>query len=337
MDTIKNYLEAMFANLPNTVEVKRAKDELYSMMEDKYAELINEGKTENEAVGTVISEFGNLDELAQDLGIEKVVSEKADSGTRVLAQEEVLEYIADVTRQRFTIGLGVLMCCLAIVGPIIFSPISAMYEMPGLEGIGVILMFVLAAIGVGFFIFSSVMMSQWKFLDKEPCSIDFSTAEYLAREKEDNSVIRGSILTIGIIICVLSIIPVIAFSMLFGDKLPILSEGIGPSMIFVCAGIGVLLIIFSGAKDAAFDKLLSLNDVKTMAGDFEPVKKSRKTYVSKAAGDIMSMYWKIVLCIYLIASFSSFNWGSTWLIWPIAGVLRKPIGRLLQEKRGEKE
>ena len=28
METIKNYLETMFANLPNTVEVKNAKDEL---------------------------------------------------------------------------------------------------------------------------------------------------------------------------------------------------------------------------------------------------------------------------------------------------------------------
>ena len=78
MDTIKNYLETMFANLPNTVEVKKAKDELYSMMEDKYTELINEGKTENEAVGTVISEFGNLDELAEALGVEAEVKKQKE-------------------------------------------------------------------------------------------------------------------------------------------------------------------------------------------------------------------------------------------------------------------
>lgn len=65
MDTIKSYLETMFANLPATAEVLKAKDELWGMMEDKYNELISEGKSENEAVGTVISEFGNLDELAE--------------------------------------------------------------------------------------------------------------------------------------------------------------------------------------------------------------------------------------------------------------------------------
>ena len=70
MDTIRNYLNAMFAGLPDTPEVRRAYEELAAMMEDKYTELMEEGLTENEAVGTVISEFGNLEELAQTLGIE---------------------------------------------------------------------------------------------------------------------------------------------------------------------------------------------------------------------------------------------------------------------------
>ena len=73
MEAIRNYLETMFLNLPNTPEVYKAKNELWQMMEDKYTELKNEGKSENEAVGTVIAEFGNLDELAEDLGIKQFV------------------------------------------------------------------------------------------------------------------------------------------------------------------------------------------------------------------------------------------------------------------------
>ena len=41
METIKNYLEAMFSGLPNTAEVRKAKAELLQMMEDKYNELIS--------------------------------------------------------------------------------------------------------------------------------------------------------------------------------------------------------------------------------------------------------------------------------------------------------
>lgn len=73
METIRNYLETMFARLPITFEVQKAKNELGQMMEDKYTELIKDGKTENEAVGIVISEFGNLDELAEELGISSFV------------------------------------------------------------------------------------------------------------------------------------------------------------------------------------------------------------------------------------------------------------------------
>ena len=70
METIKNYLDTMFANLPSNPAVLKAKEVLWEMMEDKYNELIASGRTENEAVGTVISEFGNLQELADALGLE---------------------------------------------------------------------------------------------------------------------------------------------------------------------------------------------------------------------------------------------------------------------------
>ena len=69
MEAIREYLSNMFMNLPETPQVLRAKAELMEMMEDKYEELIAEGMSEKEAVGTVISEFGNLDELAEELGI----------------------------------------------------------------------------------------------------------------------------------------------------------------------------------------------------------------------------------------------------------------------------
>ena len=50
METIKNYLETMFANLPDTEETRRAKSELFSMMEDKYNELKAQGMAENAIV-----------------------------------------------------------------------------------------------------------------------------------------------------------------------------------------------------------------------------------------------------------------------------------------------
>ena len=87
MEAIRNYLETMFLNLPNTPEVYKAKNELWQMMEDKYNELLDEGKNENEAVGTVISEFGNLEELSKELGLEKEFSYQQESTKAEYADE----------------------------------------------------------------------------------------------------------------------------------------------------------------------------------------------------------------------------------------------------------
>ena len=73
METLRIYLNTMFQSLPDTAEVQRARDELWQMMEDKYTDLISEGVSENEALGTVISEFGNLDDFADLLGIRSLV------------------------------------------------------------------------------------------------------------------------------------------------------------------------------------------------------------------------------------------------------------------------
>ena len=51
METILNYLDNMFVNMPKTPEVLRAKEDLAEMMEDKYNELIAEGRLQNEAIG----------------------------------------------------------------------------------------------------------------------------------------------------------------------------------------------------------------------------------------------------------------------------------------------
>ena len=89
MEAIREYLHNLFMSLPETPEVLRAKAALLEMMEDKYDELVSEGKYEKVAVGTVISEFGNLDELAEELGIEGYLGkggEEKEDGTRTAKQ-----------------------------------------------------------------------------------------------------------------------------------------------------------------------------------------------------------------------------------------------------------
>ncbi len=103
METILSYLNNMFAHMPKTAEVNRAKKELSQMMEDKYNQLRSDGKTENEAVGQVISEFGNLNELAEVLGISSQVQEAIDDQQYILvSQNEAEQYIENQKKTQNT-------------------------------------------------------------------------------------------------------------------------------------------------------------------------------------------------------------------------------------------
>ena len=69
MSVIDSYLDTLFAPYPDSSRMRSARIELRAMMEDAYNDAITQGKTHNEAVGQVITDFGNLHELAPVLGI----------------------------------------------------------------------------------------------------------------------------------------------------------------------------------------------------------------------------------------------------------------------------
>lgn len=69
MDKIREYVDTMFAALPRTERVLEAKQSILESMAEKYAALLDEGKSANEALGTVISRFGSIDEIKEELGL----------------------------------------------------------------------------------------------------------------------------------------------------------------------------------------------------------------------------------------------------------------------------
>ena len=60
---IESYVDELFAALPKEQHVSDVKEELLSNLSDKYADLITEGKTEEEAYILVIASIGNIEDL----------------------------------------------------------------------------------------------------------------------------------------------------------------------------------------------------------------------------------------------------------------------------------
>ena len=74
-----HYLDGMFAAYPNTPEVTAARSDLQAMMQDKYDSLTSNGVSSNAAIGQVISEFGDLSEVAPLIGFDTTITTPAKS------------------------------------------------------------------------------------------------------------------------------------------------------------------------------------------------------------------------------------------------------------------
>lgn len=323
MEAIKNYLESMFLSLPNTPEVQKAKYELEQMMEDKYNELIANGKTENEAIGTVIAEFGNLDELAEDLGIDSYMKTGQTFETgRMVSLAEAKKYLNASSREAFMIALGVLFCIASPIATIVMSSIGDLTPFQDLfDALGVIGLFLFIAVAVALFVVSGIAMNRWAFLEKERCSMDFATTEYVENQRNMYRTTHAALLSIGIIFCILCAIPAVVIDAL---HLSPVIEDISGAAVLIIVAIGVFMIVLTSIKMGSFNKLLKLNDSRSIGGQYVDSQRI-ENYSNKTVAALMSVYWPTVSCLYLVWSFLSFDWHITWIIWPIAAILHKFI------------
>lgn len=109
MDTILKYLEMSFASLPNTEDVFRLKEEMAGNMEDKYRELKSQGKSENEAIGIVIAEFGNIEEIAEELNLNMKYEEDSYEDLVAVNMDQVYEYLDISKMNAKLVGVGVFL------------------------------------------------------------------------------------------------------------------------------------------------------------------------------------------------------------------------------------
>lgn len=323
MNTLKSYLESMFAKLPNTREVLRAKDELWQMMEDKYMELIAEGKNENEAVGTVISEFGNLEELSGVLGLEKAFSYQpseddtaGDAGIydrKPLPFEEAKQYVDELIRQGFFVSIGVMLCIFSVIWPIL----SETFDWSQTLGVTGMMLFIAAAVFL--FVYSGIMVGKWDYIKNGNYMIDFDTAKVMQNEQSRFRKDYAIRLTIGIVLCVLCWLPSMVISETALGRIDQF-ENMGAVFLFIIVGIGVMMIVYSSMTMEAYKRILKINDSRLVSGNYVN-NQGKERYINSTVETIMSLYWPTITSAYLIWSFLTFDWHLTWIIWPIAGII----------------
>lgn len=299
MNTIRNYLDNMFRNLPNTDAVRKAKSELLQMMEDKYEELIKEGKTENEAIGIVISEFGNLDELADSLGIGEQVTESAEVDKPILSMDRIKSYLRMINLIALLVPLGIALCICSVASPIVEDILPFDMEVLGVSG-----MFIMIAVAVVLFVLAGIKRKDYPEVKKKECSLSIEGAEYVRNERSSFKSSYAMLCSIGIGLCILSILNPMVF-----DKIPYLSSNFGAAMMFGFIGLGVFFITYAHTKMKGYERLLELN--VGMGEEFVP-KADRK--VNKAP---------IIICALIVAAIMITSMGTRVILPFFTGVFVK--------------
>ncbi|MEG1163875.1 MAG: permease prefix domain 1-containing protein [Anaerovoracaceae bacterium] len=321
METILNYLESMFAQLPQTGEVLKAKKEMLAMMEDKYQELKDNGKSENEAVGTVISEFGNIEELTRELGIEDKSTENNTviEPIRKVSIKEGKEFIDEQRFLSVRIAIAVVMCILSPVILLVLGGISEdqkwlMIDEGFAMTVGCIVMFLLVAPAVGLFIVYGMKLEKYKYLHEEVFVLeDGAKAVFESMKKEETSIF-GTRIAVGVILCILSVIPILVIGFMF-EGIGYL-EGLSVGVLLIIVAVAVYIFITAGMPYSGYDVLLQ-------KGDYDIKKKDNKTFEG-----ISTIYWCLIVAIYLAYSFITSDWGRSWIVWPVAGVIFGAIAAL---------
>ena len=67
MKKIRNHVERLFHDLPETEEVIQVKEEIVLNLQEKAQDLMVQGKTEEDAINKTIVDFGDIDEIKAEL------------------------------------------------------------------------------------------------------------------------------------------------------------------------------------------------------------------------------------------------------------------------------
>lgn len=302
MEIIKNYVDTMFVNLPQTEELLAIKEDILLNMVEKFQELIAEGKPENEAIGTVIAEFGNINELLETLEIEReevIIDKEAQPSVKLISDSVISDYLATKKYSGLMVASGVASILIGISLFILFINRASLL-------LGWLFLFLGIIGGITLFIISGMRLSKFSYLENGFILKD-NDRELLIDAKEDYR--RSFILSIviGVALCISSIIPAILTQVI---DMP---DYIAFSMLLIFVATGCFFFIYSGNIQGSYTFLLE-------NGFDECISKkeiARKQNIKR----FESLYWGIILTIFFVWGFVFEGWHICWIVFPIGGVL----------------
>lgn len=233
-----------------------------------------------------------------------------DESVRRVSMEESNAFLAITAQASRQISLGVMLCILSPIFLILLalSGEAGIIPLTGDQGalIGVMILMLFIAAAVVLFVKNGLQLSKYSYLEEELIDTEYGVTGMVKARKQEFEHAHMIGMTVGILLCVLSTIPILA-CVLLDDQNDLLG-GTGVCLALVLIAIGVWRIVHVSIIWEGYKKLLEEGDYA------RKVKRSKQGLVS-------GIYWMVITAIYLAYSFWKMDWSRSWIIWPVAGVL----------------
>ena len=221
-------------------------------------------------------------------------------------------FLSVKSRTAKTIAYAAFLCILSPIALLILGAISESTS-GGLSediagGIGMIALIIFVAIAAVMFISSGSKTAPFAYLEKEKFETEYGVSGMVKERKAKYKDLHTKNNIAGTCLCITALIPLFVGAIIDVDNDLFLI--IMLSFSFIIAGIGVICFIKTGIIWASYEKLLQ-------EGEYSKENKEKPSI----AVAVYTAYWVIATAVYVGYSLSSNNWGQSWIIWVVAGVM----------------
>jgi len=243
--------------------------------------------------------------------IERTVQIQEVDETVSLTYDETTKYIETVSKFGKLIAWGVTLC---ILGPTILIFFSEVEDFSFIDlsfraamSISLTSLFVLVAIAVMMFIKGSTMMEDFDKIKGKEVVLNPSDKRHIEELLSNYKWKYNLGITTGVSMFILCVIPLIISSLYDASDITLIMFVV---LLMAMVNLGVHIIIIVSTVKGGYDTLLN-----------KGVKTKQNREVEEMTERIGAIYWPLVVAIYLFWSFYTMDWGITWIVWPVAGVL----------------
>lgn len=203
---------------------------------------------------------------------------------------------------------GVSICILSPVLLLLMGGLSELGIIPISEnlagGLGLIVLLLMVAGAVVVFLRYGMSEHEYGVLSRGQFELAYGVETMLREQKKAFLPEFTKNITIGVVLCILSVIPLFITAILESELFGVLSV----VLLLAVVSVAVNLFVRSGIVWGSFDRLLKEGDYRS---------DTEKSLADKIGG----IYWPLIVAAYLLWSFASGNWGFTWIIWPVAALV----------------